>query len=740
MKDFVDWLASYTPSNATATVRGAQIVSLVTFLIFSDSTVKDIVNSFETMPKFSYWWCTILIPLLPGWTAFIVYFIFDIWELREHDPNPDTDYAIGVTFVLIMGLFAGFFAIATVVDFLLYKDFTHKRNERFSAWMVLSCYLRLLQGLVATYATLILITNSNSVMEIILNFSAINFISDLDDKAFDMAQEGTWGTRLETESNEIQQEGLPNFMHGCNKKNRCKIYWCMIIMVFVFILGFTVPTLRLQSHTTLWSTQTLRLEFLDTRLEPYSSCYNAKNVENFKRRIYSTNTTNSTDSASIGYCEDERRWFLFKNDSTVDPCQANETRLAYSSKTDFFDISTIYGQNWYYSGNAFDGNTPLDMYFVPFERGEVEDSCIKYNDGKCDTLMNEFTYKYDGGDCCGSTCLNSNICGSISEMRSVSYINVFNTPVEFGISFLNCTDPDMLPITVRLDNIIVTSDVSADLSITCDEVEFLSVSINEDMENKSETIMVPDGANCTISVRNTTSNDTELYVDYTVFHGDEESIIEDPIVIVEAYINTDTIMQVDFTRIPECYRNISPNDYLYPTRSFYPNCLEPEMVDITIRFDYFCNNSTYTLNCDGIKALVVDVDLSTVGKPKTVKIKDGSFCTLMIKNKFINAHESNITYNHTGYIVYTVFQGNNKSIGNDTVVILQDKRNAETISSSFQMIPSCFPNSNVYNENEPSYKASQFMINEGYSNCDDDTFYERYNIVFSNYDCRTIGK
>jgi hypothetical protein len=647
-------------------------------------------------------------------------------------------------FGLIMVVFAGFFAIATLVNFLLYRDLKHKPTERFTAWMVLSCYLRFLQGLLATYATFQLVMNSASVIEIILNFSAINFISDLDDKAFFLVQEGLWGTPLQKKTEEIQQECLPCFMFGYDKENKFWAYWIMIGIVFAIILGFAVPTLHFQLDDDLWNTQALRLEFLGPRLKSFSACYDAKGVENRKRKIYSTNITNITGIANIGYCEDKRQWFLFNNESTaydinnVDPCEASETRLAYSSKTDFFDISTIFDKDWYYSGNAFDGNTPLDMYFVPFER-DIEQNCAQYNDGICDSIMNQFKYKYDGGDCCGSTCLNSN-CGSISEMRNVSDsngnlidISVFNnnTLIESGISFPYCSNPDMHPITVRLNN--VTSD--ADLLITCDDRDFLSVRIKEDMVNESETIMVPaetimvpDGANCTITIANITVDDKKLYIDYTVFHGDisKESINEDPIVIVQAYvdvnktINADTTtIQTDFTRIPDCYLGISPIEYLYPTRSFYPNCVEPEMVNITLRFDSVSNTSTYILNCDERTALLVDVNTTMENKTKTVQIKDGAFCTMTIENKYINEPNSNITYNYTGY---TVFQGNNTSIEIDSILILRDTSNAKTISTSFQMIPSCFPNSNIYKENYPSFKANQFIISEGYLNCDDITF------------------
>jgi hypothetical protein len=83
IKRYRDWHAGFTPSNATQTVRWAQITALVTYLIFADATVKDIVKSSETMPKIrrKNWWCNILIALMfPCWTALIVNFY--LWCLE----------------------------------------------------------------------------------------------------------------------------------------------------------------------------------------------------------------------------------------------------------------------------------------------------------------------------------------------------------------------------------------------------------------------------------------------------------------------------------------------------------------------------------------------------------------------------------------------------------------------------------------------------------------------------------
>ena len=63
-----------------------------------------------------------------------------------------------------------------------------------NVWCIaFSCFLRLLQGLCAVSVSIILVFNSDSVIEIILNFTALNFISALDDVGFELAKMGKYG-------------------------------------------------------------------------------------------------------------------------------------------------------------------------------------------------------------------------------------------------------------------------------------------------------------------------------------------------------------------------------------------------------------------------------------------------------------------------------------------------------------------------------------------------------------------
>ena len=59
--------------------------------------------------------------------------------------------------------------------------------------MALACFLRCIQGLFAVIVSVFLVFNSTNVIEVILNFTALNFISTLDNIFFDFSKTGKYG-------------------------------------------------------------------------------------------------------------------------------------------------------------------------------------------------------------------------------------------------------------------------------------------------------------------------------------------------------------------------------------------------------------------------------------------------------------------------------------------------------------------------------------------------------------------
>lgn len=209
---------------------------------------------------------------------------------------------------------------------------------------------------------------------------------------------------------------------------------------------------------------------------------------------------------------------------------------------------------WYSSSGK-----PLQLYFFDEESSLTDGQCGSFlGDGICNSDFNTPEYDYDEGDCCASTCTDT-FCG-IGTLT-----DVFNTSIASGNGYPNCADPTMKPITILLNDVYLPPPTAENvftnaqlqtrqplMILDCDGKNIFMVSIDENMKNKTETVLVADGANCVMMVTNTTlgSTDAILYVNYTVFHGDKSSIYSDPVVMAQGDSSIESVAY--FRRIDEC--------------------------------------------------------------------------------------------------------------------------------------------------------------------------------------------
>ncbi len=439
--------------------------------------------------------------------------------------------------------------------------------------LMFSSLLRGIQGSLAMLAALLLIATTDSVIDIILNFTAINFISNIDDHAFELALSGDFGEALQKESERISKEDLPPCV--TRREERKQVYQRVVVgLTSLLLFGLIIFVMSVQNSSNHWVTEILRVQLQEkTGLNEYSGCFvldRDPTSVSFSRRSYNSFKNSSSDS-SFGYCRMDRQWILFNGSEALDPCDESRSEqvLARSSKTDTYDISSSFELTWYSASN-----TPLDMYFFGSE-AEIEEHCnSNIGDGICDSFFNELGYGYDGGDCCASTCTGSQ-CGRESD-------SIFDEAVS-GIHFPTCRDPAMVNITIQLNNISSSRDpefakfenvwqepwesstgeaewrnatpIEPYFALDCDGKNVLTVYIEPTMIKKSETVTVDDGANCTLEVRNATTSDVNIarddpiwLVDYTLFHGDENDNDRQPVPILTQQSSQMDV--VHFKRIP----------------------------------------------------------------------------------------------------------------------------------------------------------------------------------------------
>ena len=355
--------------------------------------------------------------------------------------------------------------------------------------------------------------------------------------------------------------------------------------LFFLLMAFSTAIVVLQEHDIHWETFVFRVQFEDEENRQFNGCYHNdlnRNDGHYKRDFY-TKDMGDNPSFEFGFCIKQKHWRLYEvnDDNRPLPCEIkDEDIIIISSPTDSFDISTIFFESWFTSKG-----TPVDLYFFENVKDDADLHCDKYmKDGICDKVFNEKSYDFDGGDCCAATCSHEN-CGQ------GGLVNAFNSTDATGFGFPLCKDPSMVPITIELNDFTNNRDLykkqieplskrdrtyietfrpdfweiepaDALLSLYCDGIKALKVYVNPKMINQTETVMIPEEADCDIRITNSTSYTTHFdddpiwYVNYTVYNDGlgtdyRRPLIDPRVVLAEesSYFN----QSVPFERLPECY-------------------------------------------------------------------------------------------------------------------------------------------------------------------------------------------
>uniref|UniRef100_A0A7S4EMF5 Uncharacterized protein n=1 Tax=Pseudo-nitzschia australis TaxID=44445 RepID=A0A7S4EMF5_9STRA len=236
--------------------------------------------------------------------------------------------------------------IVTAVE--CWPKFSKVKKEDKVGLIMFSCILRFTQGVLATVVVLLLVVNTADAVEIVLNFTAVNFISGFDGLAFNLARGGKYGPKLEAETKRIEELHVPDCMH--QKYNHVRYQLTVLPIALALIISLALIGLR-QNSPEFWLTKRLRVQFKDgTSVEPYSGCYDLDPVsKNFHKRRGYKSFNSTQDGARFDYCPDSRRWFLHNKSSEFACKEGKIQQLAYSEKTSTFDISSSFESVWYSS-------------------------------------------------------------------------------------------------------------------------------------------------------------------------------------------------------------------------------------------------------------------------------------------------------------------------------------------------------------------------------------------------------
>lgn len=424
-----------------------------------------------------------------------------------------------------MALFAFlFFADNSLGDFTEAIEFfpwgcrsTDKQNhgEARIWWAQFSTVCRGIQGFLACLTVVLLVMTSSDVVEIVLNFTAVNFISKMDDDAFQLAKDGRYGETLKKKLNEIEAMSLP-FCRK-NEERCCKgwisPYWLALSILFVVYACLFAVIISKQEDSDDWTTPMLRVQFdQSSGLQDYSGCYIKNDRSKYKDRRATYKYYNSThDSMTrLEYCKEVRRWVFFNDEtSKTDPCKVGDNEISHSSLTNAFDISTAFEIPWV---SPF--NKPLNLYFIELDGSDYTYESLFCDafagDGKCNDDLNNFDYQFDGGDCCATTCGHSDC--TANEQSLTDAFGLKLEPTTDAIGYPKCEDNDLATLTTILDKFRIFDTLNwaggvdkgewdpPRLILRCDGKQVFKISLTPEMRSGKHEAKVGRQSVCALEV------------------------------------------------------------------------------------------------------------------------------------------------------------------------------------------------------------------------------------------------
>jgi len=251
--------------------------------------------------------------------------------------------------VTISQFFAIFIAVATQDDLitslnLVFEGYSSDLTLAFngaSLWKwVLAVVAYIIEGSLGLFVTFLLIVTSHEVVELLLNFTAVEFVSLLDNVAFLLAKKGFMGTENRSEAMLISKTKYRVTTE--RKSNPFQRIISLGGIAFMLLSGWAIIFAR-----QLWGVylpNQITVQFEDTlsrELGTYSGTYYREN-DPWKFDQERVRYISASGRGQFQYCLESRFW-TFSAEENPDPCH---NFLAKSSQTLAFDLTETLTLPW----------------------------------------------------------------------------------------------------------------------------------------------------------------------------------------------------------------------------------------------------------------------------------------------------------------------------------------------------------------------------------------------------------
>ena len=268
------------------------------------------------------------------------------------------------------------------------KDYTRRKRQ----WRT-AVALLFMDGSFGLFVTFLLIVQSATVLDVLLNFAAVEFVSMLDESAFTLALHGFLGRDnqacakvidgtkdIESDLEDTGQNSGSSESARCTRLTTKRSVGQLVVLVLV-LLGWIIIAVK-QSNGD-YQKQALVVQFDDdTRpdLAPHSGLYflESKRGSFFSNDKFRYVEARASDArGQFGFCRSSRHWSFFVEGDN--PCR---NLLMRSSETFSFDITSTTSDLWM----VLDSDSTYAVPMEEFQLGpgcEVDADCGGKNHGSC---------------------------------------------------------------------------------------------------------------------------------------------------------------------------------------------------------------------------------------------------------------------------------------------------------------------------------------------------------------------
>eukprot|EP00985_Skeletonema_marinoi_P013775 scaffold6873_cov72-Skeletonema_marinoi.AAC.2 len=243
---------------------------------------------------------------------------------------------------------------------------------------ILSIVLRGSEGFFGLFLTFLLIMQSDTVIELLLNFLAMGFVGQLDDVVFVLTREGFLGKALQKDAKKLSCT-FYNVSHLSTESKTASFATFAYFGVFFVAFFAAWVTIFWKQNNGKYLCKHIFGEFSDEVvpiLEPFTGSFSRHEEIIGKRLSYINYQGDGNWVALLAYCLEQKRWTLSlvtDTDNVYDPC----TWIAATGESTAFDVLETANSQWVVRTPEL-GILPLSRHFLACRVMLIDDFCKKH--------------------------------------------------------------------------------------------------------------------------------------------------------------------------------------------------------------------------------------------------------------------------------------------------------------------------------------------------------------------------